>query len=104
MGLLGLNTGQRKIKQVKPGESAGNKGGKSARETPRMKSEILIDLPPCNIQFKQISHPREGRGGGSGSRRGTDAYDLVNINRPIKTRRLWKAECLFWQLQLLWMS
>ena len=55
MDLPGLNTGRRKINLVKPGESAGNKGGKSARETTRMKSEIHIDLSPCNIQFKQMS-------------------------------------------------
>ena len=55
MGLPGLNTGQKKIKQGEQGESAGNKDGKSARETARMKSEIRIDLPPCNIQFKLMS-------------------------------------------------
>ena len=53
-----------------------------------MKSEIHIDLTPCNIQFKQMSHSGEGHGGGSRGRKGTGGYDLVNIIRSIKTRRL----------------
>ena len=64
------------------------RAGNIGRETARMKSEIRIDSSLCNIQFKQMSHSGEGCGGGSGGRRGTDAYDLLNIIRPMKTRRL----------------